>query len=77
MDASGPTFEELDYRGNQEIEVWLLWSRSDNEVLVMVADGKSDETFCLSVSGAEALDAFRHPFAYRALREGATELVVA
>ena len=61
-------FEELDYRENDGIEVSLLWSRADNSLSVFVVDAKTDELFELPVRVEEALDAFRHPFAYAATR---------
>jgi hypothetical protein len=57
-------FEELDYREGDGIEVSLLWSRLDDELSVLVVDTKSDEQFELRVQGHEAMDVFRHPFAY-------------
>jgi hypothetical protein len=57
-------FEELDYRENDGIEVSLLWSRIDNSLSVRVVDTRTDEKFRLAVQANEALDAFRHPFAY-------------
>jgi len=72
-------FEELDYRENDGIEVSLLWSRIDDRLSVFVVDGKSDEQFELHVEGHEAMEVFRHPFAYaagRASREVAPLRVV-
>ncbi len=57
-------FEELDYRENDGIEVSLLWSRISNSLSVRVVDTKTDERFRLAVQPHEAMDVFRHPFAY-------------
>jgi hypothetical protein len=57
-------FEELDYRENDGLEVSLLWCRIDNGLTVRVVDTKSDERFRLAVRAGDAMDAFRHPFAY-------------
>jgi hypothetical protein len=57
---------ELDYRAGDGIEVWLLWRRAEGTVLVRVDDAKSGERFEILVDGEDALDAFRHPFAYAA-----------
>jgi hypothetical protein len=57
-------FEELDYRENDGIEVSLLWSRADNRLAVRVVDTKTDERFRLAVRADDAMDVFRHPFAY-------------
>jgi hypothetical protein len=57
-------FKELDYRENDGIEVSLLWSRIDNSLTVRVVDTKTDEKFRLAVQAHDAMDVFRHPFAY-------------
>ena len=62
------TFEELDYRESDGLEISLLWSRADNSLSVVVVDTKSDTGFELPVKGDEALDVFHHPFAYAATR---------
>jgi hypothetical protein len=62
MDAM--THEELDYRTNDGIEVSLLWNRLDNSLSVRVIDAKTRERFRVAVRADEAMDAFRHPFAY-------------
>jgi hypothetical protein len=61
-------FEELDYRESDGIEVSLLWSRTDNSLSVLV-DTKSEELFELPIQGDEAMEVFRHPFAYAATRD--------
>ena len=58
------TFEELDYRESDGIEVSLLWNRATGALSVLVVDAKTDEQFELRVSAAEAAEVFRHPFAY-------------
>jgi hypothetical protein len=55
---------ELDHRFSDGIDVRLLWNPSTNRVCVAVLDGRSGESFELTVEAAHALDAFRHPFAY-------------
>jgi hypothetical protein len=57
---------ELAYRANDGIEVWLLWTRVDNRLLVVVHDERHNAAFELHVDPATALDAFHHPFAYAA-----------
>ena len=59
---------ELDYRAADSLEVWLLWTASTNRIFLLVHDAKLDEYFEVEVDGAEALDAFRHPYAYSAFR---------
>ena len=58
------SFEELDYRESDGIQVSLLWSRATNHLSVLVFDTKTGEQVELRVEAREALDAFRHPFAY-------------
>jgi hypothetical protein len=56
--------EELAHRVSEGIEVSLLWNRSTNRVRVRVADARFDKNSELDVDGRNALDAYRHPFAY-------------
>ena len=42
------------------------WSNDTGRVKVAVVDARLDEQFDVHVSGADALDAFHHPFAYAA-----------
>lgn len=62
------TFEigirELDRRSNDGIDVTLLWNPRTNQIFVAVADERDGESFELEVDPANALDAFRHPYAY-------------
>ena len=57
------SFEELDYRESDGIQVSLLWSRATNDLSVLVIDTKRTSSSS-SASPDKALDAFRHPFAY-------------
>jgi hypothetical protein len=59
-----PTFEELDYREIDGLEVSLLWNPKDNELSIFVADTKIEEIFEVVVEPKQARDAFVHPFAY-------------
>jgi hypothetical protein len=56
---------ELDRRQANGLEVVLLWNGNDS-VSVSVNDSGSGDAFELEVDAADALDAFRHPFAYAA-----------
>ena len=56
---------ELDHREDGGISVTLLWYEETNRVAVHVVDGGSSEE--LEVASPDALDAFRHPYAYRLL----------
>jgi hypothetical protein len=71
MTMTTPTSQlpnELAYRANDGLEVWLLWTRSSNRLFVLVVDSRLDDSFELDVSAEEALDAFHHPYAYASFR---------
>ena len=59
---------ELDHRAGDGLEVWLLWTPSTERLCVVVHDETLDETFEVEVEHGDALDAFRHPYAYAAFR---------
>ena len=60
------TWRELAVREKDGLAVSLLWSNDTGRVKVAVVDAHLDEQFEVHVSGADALDAFHHPFAYAA-----------
>ena len=55
---------ELDRRGGGGIEVVLSWTPRTNQVSVAVVDARTGQDFRFEVPPSEALEAFRHPFAY-------------
>jgi hypothetical protein len=55
---------ELDHRYNEGIDVRLLWNPATNRVTVSVQDERLGESIVLDADGADALDAFHHPYAY-------------
>jgi hypothetical protein len=60
---------ELAHRSSDGIGVSLLWSEPTGGLFVAVHDERSGAGFELVVeSGSEALEVFRHPFAYAAWR---------
>jgi hypothetical protein len=59
---------ELAHRRSAGIDVTLFWSSVGGELTVEVLDETLDEFFVLDVPREQALDAFLHPFAYRAAR---------
>ena len=59
---------ELASRENDGLAVSLFWNKATDRIRVLVADTKFDDVFELDVRGAEALEAFNHPFAYAAAR---------
>jgi hypothetical protein len=58
------TTRELAYRANNGVGVTLLWSPTDDRLIVVVQDTKTDEKFELEARRDNALDVFYHPFAY-------------
>ena len=62
--AENETLRELDRRGGDGIDVTLWWNAEDDETFVFVDDDRSGESLWIAVDGADALDAFRHPYAY-------------
>jgi hypothetical protein len=72
--SSAPTkdrFErrELAFRRSEGIDVSLIWISPVESLAVLVRDTRSGSCFELVVErGTEAIDVFRHPFAYAAWR---------
>jgi hypothetical protein len=58
---------ELDRRNANGLDVVLYWHGAET-LSVFVRDTSTGEEFELEVDAAEALDAFRHPYAYAAVR---------
>ena len=55
---------ELDARHAGGIDVELLWDPRTQGLSVVAHDATSDETFTIYVEADQALEVFRHPFAY-------------
>jgi hypothetical protein len=55
---------ELDHRESDGIAVTLVWYEDSDRVAVRVSDAEADEDVELDVDPRDALDAFRHPYAY-------------
>ncbi len=55
---------ELDHRQRDGIDVKLLWNSRTDQVSVLVEDQRLGERFVLDVPGADALEAFMHPYPY-------------
>jgi len=64
--ATDTEIRELDHRTSDGIDVTLLWSAETDRVWIDVRDGRAGSSFRLDVDPGEALDAFRHPYAYAA-----------
>ena len=67
---------ELNHRVNDGIEVSLLWNSETDRVSVSVAETRCDASFAFDVAAGDALDAFRHPYAYAA-HEGHDDVLAA
>src|SRR5436190_7320829 len=61
---------ELAFRESDGIEVALLWNGVEDRVLLSVRDRRMGEWCVCGVDGGDALEAYRHPFAYMARRDG-------
>lgn len=59
---------ELDARTGDGFDVRLFWHPAADRVTVSVFDATHEQSFELVVDPKEALDAFRHPFAYAAFQ---------
>ena len=57
---------ELDARASHGVEVRLLWNPPTDGIAVEMIDGRSGEHFTFAVEPGDAMEAFRHPFAYAA-----------
>jgi hypothetical protein len=55
---------DLASRRGGGIEVALIWDRSDKTLVVFARDDRTDEVVAIPVSGDEATEVYRHPFAY-------------
>ncbi len=55
---------ELDSRSSNGVDVTLLWNPRTNVLYVAVVDEREGASFRFEVDAADALDAFRHPYAY-------------
>jgi len=64
---TSPARRELAYRSSNGIDVFLLWCPADDSLAVVVID-ETSESFELSVTSDDALDAFEHPYAHAAFR---------
>ena len=68
MTTTTAPLRELDRRATDGVDVALLWDAATDSLSVAVYDNRTGEAFELQVDAEEALDAFRHPYAYAAFR---------
>lgn len=55
---------DLATRKTGSIGVALVWDRNDETLRVFAYDGLTGEEIVVPVSGEEAAEVYRHPFAY-------------
>ena len=60
------TRRELARRAGGGFEVTLFWNAADDSTSIEIWHPGSEVTFLFAVPGADALDAFYHPFAHLA-----------
>jgi hypothetical protein len=58
------TVVDLATRQSGSIEVALIYDRADQSLVVFVHDTLTGEELSLPVSGDEATEVYRHPYAY-------------
>jgi hypothetical protein len=61
---------ELDHRRHDGIDVTLFWDPRTNAVFIAVDDERAGNTFEFDVDAVDALEAFRHPYAYAHADDG-------
>jgi hypothetical protein len=66
---------DLATRKSGSIAVALVWDRSNQTLRVFAYDGLTGEEILVPVSGEEAAEVYRHPFAYaaRAIKTSSTK----
>jgi hypothetical protein len=57
---------ELAHRTGDGLDVTLLWQPAEERLSVRVLDVRAGTALVLEVPPGDALEAFRHPFAYAA-----------
>ena len=57
-------FVELDTRHTDGLTVSLEWDRDTGDTQVVVYDSRAAIEVAFGIPGAQAADAFRHPFRY-------------
>ena len=60
---------ELAHRSTNGVSVWLYWEKVGDTLSLEVYDDASEEFFQVDVPRDRALDAFHHPYVYRAQAE--------
>jgi hypothetical protein len=55
---------DLAHRHSDDLDVVLMWARHSGRLWVTVTHRRSGRTARINATAANALDVFRHPFAY-------------
>ncbi|HEY6068762.1 MAG TPA: hypothetical protein VIU81_08685 [Gaiellaceae bacterium] len=63
---------DLATRRTGGIEVALIWNRREQSLVVFAHDDLTNEEVAIPVGKDEAVEVYRHPFAYRHRAESAT-----
>jgi hypothetical protein len=63
---SDPSTVELADRHSDDLDVVLTWASASGQPWVTVTHRRSGRAARINATAANALDVFRHPFAYRA-----------
>ena len=61
---SDPLSVELADRHSDDLDIVLTWARPSGQLWVTVTHRRSGRTARINATAANALDVFRHPFAY-------------
>jgi len=64
--SSNTLKRELAHRVSNGVHVALYWETADNTLTLEIQDESGGDSFKLAVPKDRALDAFHHPYAYRA-----------
>jgi hypothetical protein len=64
------TIRELDQRTGHGVTVSLLWNAETDCVFVSVVEERNLSSFEFEVPGADAAEAFHHPYAYASYSPG-------
>lgn len=65
---------ELAHRASDGVSVSLFWESVGDSILIEVYDERGGDYFELPVPRDRALEAFHHPYVYRALAEASGRL---
>jgi hypothetical protein len=65
---------ELAHRAGDGVSVSLFWESIGDSILIEVYDERGGDYFELPVPRDRALEAFHHPYVYRALAEASGRL---